>query len=432
MGFWDVLLFNIGAVLGPRWIAAAAHNGTSSISLWILAALFFFLPTTFVIVELSTRFPEEGGLYVWCKKAFGDFHGFIAGWTYWAYTFFFFPALLMASAAMAAYIGGGSTAYLAQARTFLVAGSFGLLFVAVALNIVGLNIGKWLQNVGAVSTYVPLLMLLGMAAYLWHAHGSVTHFTWRNMMPAWNWGTVNFWPQIAFAFVGLELCATMSEEVRNPQKTLPRAIFGSGILIALIYIAGTFAVLSMLPADAVDPKSGVFQALTTGSMMLGVVVVGIDRYLPAVFGRIHPKWKTPWVAILVQAFATGVVLILGQISDSPNTAYQELVDAGTILYFIPFLYMYGAVIRLAYRADRGANENEVLIPGGKIGVWLMGILGFTVVLGGIVLSLIPPAEAANKWIFEGKLAGGSAFAIFFGLALYYRGVRAKAREAGAA
>jgi amino acid transporter len=461
MGFWDVLLFNIGAVLGPRWIAAAAHNGTSSISLWILAALFFFLPTTFVIVELSTRFPEEGGLYVWSKEAFGDFHGFIAGWTYWVYTFFYFPALLMASAAMAAYIGGGSTAYLAQDRTFLVAGSFGLLFVAVALNIVGLNIGKWLQNVGAVSTYVPLLMLVGMAAYLWHGHGSVTHFTWRNMMPTWDWGTVNFWPQIAFAFVGLELCATMSEEVRNPQKTLPRAIFGSGILIALIYIAGTFAVLSMLPADAVDPKSGVFQALTSGSMLLRIVlfgviaailvtvgnaggvggtvagvarvpfVVGIDRYLPAVFGRIHPKWKTPWVAILVQAFATGTVLLLGQISDSPNTAYQELVDAGTILYFIPFLYMYGAVIRLAYRGDRGANENEVLIPGGKIGVWLMGILGFTVVLGGIVLSLIPPAEAENKWVFEGKLAGGSAFAILFGLVLYYRGVRAKLREAGA-
>src|ERR1700685_3053158 len=174
MGFWDVLLFNIATVLGPRWIAAAGHNGTSSISLWILAALFFFLPTTFVIVELSTRFPEEGGLYVWCKKAFGDFHGFIAGWTYWVYTFFYFPALLMASAAMAAYIGGGSTAYLAQDRTFLVAGSFGLLFVAVALDIVGLNIGKVLEKVGGGSTYVPLLMLLGMAAYLWHAHGSVT------------------------------------------------------------------------------------------------------------------------------------------------------------------------------------------------------------------------------------------------------------------
>jgi len=92
MGFWDVLLFNIAAVLGPRWIAAAAHNGTSSISLWVLAAVFFFLPTALIIIELSTRYPAEGGLYVWSKEAFGDFHGFVAGWAYWIYTFLFISA----------------------------------------------------------------------------------------------------------------------------------------------------------------------------------------------------------------------------------------------------------------------------------------------------------------------------------------------------
>src|ERR1035438_8364706 len=100
MGLWDVLLFNLAAVLGPRWIAAAAHNGASSISLWIIAALFFFVPTALVIVELSSRFPEEGGLYAWCKEAFGEFHGFVAGWLYWVYTFFYFPGLLLASTAM--------------------------------------------------------------------------------------------------------------------------------------------------------------------------------------------------------------------------------------------------------------------------------------------------------------------------------------------
>ncbi len=106
MGFWDVLLFNIATVLGPRWIAAAAHNGTSSISLWVLAALFFFVPTAMVVNELSSRFPEEGGLYVWAKEAFGDFHGFVAGWNYWIYTVFYFPGLLLASAAMSAYLIG--------------------------------------------------------------------------------------------------------------------------------------------------------------------------------------------------------------------------------------------------------------------------------------------------------------------------------------
>jgi amino acid transporter len=462
MGFWDVLLFNIATVLGPRWIAAAAHNGTSSISLWVLTALLFFLPTTFIIVELSTRFPEEGGLYVWSKRAFGEFHGFVAGWTYWVYTFFYFPGLLMASAAMGAYIGGGGAASLAQSRTFLICGSFLLLLVAVSLNIIGLNIGKWLQNAGGVGTYLPLLMLAGLGGYLWHTRGPVTHFSRSNILPAWNWDTVNFWPQIAFAFVGLELVSAMSEEIREPRKTFPRAIFASGLLIALIYIAGTFAVLALLPADAVDPKSGVFQALASGSAMLGIgifgvmaailaavgnaggvgstvagvaripFVVGIDRYLPAAFGKIHPRWKTPWISILVQAAISGTILLVIQVNETANSAYQILVDAGTILYFIPFLYMYAAVIKLAYRPDRAASENVVLIPGGKFGVWLAGSLGFLVVLGGIALSLIPPGESSNKWLFEAKLVGGTLGGVLIGLVLYFRGAREKSREASQA
>src|SRR5689334_6014892 len=172
MGFWDVLLFNIATVLGPRWIAAAAHNGTSSISLWVIAAIFFFVPTAMVINELSSRFPEEGGLYVWTKEAFGDFHGFVAGWNYWIYTVFYFPGLLLASAAMSAYIIGEGGSSLAQNRTFLLLVSLGLLLIAVILNIIGLNVGKWLQNAGGISTYVPLLILVGIAAILWLRQGS--------------------------------------------------------------------------------------------------------------------------------------------------------------------------------------------------------------------------------------------------------------------
>src|SRR5260370_2469784 len=146
MGFWDVLLFNIAAVLGPRWIAAAAHNGTSSISLWFLAAVFFFMPMALVVTELSTRFPYEGGLYVWSKEAFGEFPGFEAGWTYWTYSFFYFPGLLAASAAMAASVGGGSGGHLAQERTFFLGVSLGLLLISVAITMYGPNIPNWLQH----------------------------------------------------------------------------------------------------------------------------------------------------------------------------------------------------------------------------------------------------------------------------------------------
>jgi amino acid transporter len=455
MGFWDVLLFNIATVLGPRWIAAAAHNGTSSISLWVLAALFFFVPTAFVITELSTRFPHEGGLYVWSKEAFGDFHGFVAGWTYWIYSFFYFPGLLLASAAMGAYIGGSSWGHLAQSRPFLLGGSVFLLFVAVGMNIVGLNVGKWLQNAGGAMTYVPLLLLVGTGGAIWLRYGSATHFTWANMMPRWNWETVNFWPQMLFAFAGLELVSAMSDEIRDAQRTLARAIWGSGILIAAMYIAGTFAVLSIMQAAPVDPKSGVYQALAIGSEtlkigLMGMIaaflvtfgnaggvgttvaglsrvpfIVGVDRYLPAAFGKLHPRWRTPYVAILVQAGISMAVLLLSNINETTSGAYQYLVDAATILYFIPFLYMYAAAIKLAGRKDRAENAHAVLIPGGKIGVWIAGGFGFLITLGGIVLSFVPPGESENKIVFSIKLVSGTVIAVGLGLVLYYRGVREK-------
>jgi glutamate:GABA antiporter len=459
MGFWDVLLFNIATVLGPRWIAAAGHNGTSSISLWGLAAVFFFVPGALVINELSSRFPDEGGLYVWAKEAFGPFHGFVAGWTYWIYTVFYFPGLLLASASMSAYVFGGHGAALAQDRSFLLWCSMGLLLVAVALNIVGLNIGKWLQNAGGVGTFVPLLILVIVAALVVLHHGSATHFTARNMMPVWNWDTVNFWSQIAFAFTGLELVSAMSEEVRDPRRTLPRAVYAAGALIAFIYIAGTFAVLALVPAGSIDPQSGVFNAIAVGSIalkigFLGVLaamlvtvgnaggvgstvagiarvpfVVGIDRYLPAAFGKIHPKWKTPWISILIQGGLSGAFLLLSQISDTTRGAYQSLVDIAIILYFIPFLYMFAAIIKLSRRSDRAANPHAILVPGGQAGVWICGVLGFFVVLIAIIFSIIPPGDTTSKAFFEFKVLAATIVFIVIGLALYWRGVRQKSATA---
>jgi glutamate:GABA antiporter len=456
MGFWDVLLFCIAAVLGPRWIAAAARNGPSSISLWVLAAFLFFVPTSLIVVELSTRFPEEGGLYVWTKMAFGDFHGFVAGWTYWVYTLFYFPGLLIASTAMSAYVGGPGAGRLAQNRWFLVVGSLVLLAAAVWLNLIGLQVGKWLQNAGGVGTYIPLLMVVGAALLLWSRHGSLKPFSWTAVRPHWDWDTVNFWPSLAFAFAGFELVSAMSEEVKNPQRTFPRAIFASGALIALMYIAGTMAVLAILPSATVDPKSGVFQALTQGSVVLrmaavGVVaallvtvgnaggvgttvagvaripfIVGIDRHLPAAFGKIHPRWKTPYISILIQAVISAAILLLAQISENPVGAYQELVDAANVLYFIPFIYMYAAAIKLYALPDRRENRSAVLVPGGRLGVCLAGGLGLVSVIVGIALSFVPPGESSSKVLFETKLILATVLPVLLGLVLYYRGAQRKA------
>ncbi len=456
LGLMDVVLFNIAAVLGPRWIARAAHAGEFSITLWVLAALFFFLPTALVIVELSTRFPHEGGIYIWTKEAFGDFHGFVAGWFYWMYTILYFPALLMASAAMSVYIGGPMLAYLADQKwTYLIPASLLLLAIAAGLNLIGLNIGKWLQNAGGVSTYVPLLMLVGIAAVVNFSHGSLVPLNWHNLKPTLNFGTLNFWSSIAFAFTGMELVCTMSDEVRDPRRTFPRSIYISTVLIAAIYILGTISVLTLVPATDVNTQNGVFQAVGRGSALMGIAwfgvvaavlvtignaggvgatvagvarvpfVVGIDRYLPPAFAKLHPKWRTPYVAIIVQALLSALLLIVSNLGQGIAAAYEILINATTIVYFIPFVYMYAAVIKLAYRSDRSTRTDAALIPGGMPGVWVAGLLGLSVTVLSIAVAFVPSSDVTDKALYVIEIVLGTLVAIALGMFLYMRGARQK-------
>jgi len=322
-----------------------------------------------------------------------------------------------------------------------------------------LNIGKWLQNAGGVGTYVPLLMLVAIAIAVYLRHGSATQFSVRNMLPTMDLDTVNFWSQIAFAFTGLELVSAMSEEIRDPRRTLPRAVFGAGAMIAFMYIVGTFSILALVPATELDPKSGVFHALAIGSTLLkvgvlGVIaailvtvgnaggvgstvagiarvpfVVGIDRYLPPAFGKIHPKWKTPYVSILVQAGLSGAVLLISQINQSTRDSYQQLIDAAIILYFIPFLYMFLAAIKLSYRKDRLTDPCAVLIPGGIPGVWIASGIAFAVTLLSIGFSVYPPGDATDRLKFQVRLLLWVAGALAVGLSLYWRGARSKKHAA---
>ncbi|HUJ39593.1 MAG TPA: hypothetical protein VLW54_03525, partial [Candidatus Acidoferrales bacterium] len=142
----------------------------------------------------------------------------------------------------------------------------------------------------------------------------------------------------------------------------------------------------------------------------------------------HPRWRTPHISILVQAGVSGAVLLASQINETMEGAYHGLIDVAVILYFIPFLYMYAAAIKLAGREDRCTRPNTVLIPGGKLGVWIAGGLGFAVTLASILLSAIPPGEVANKFVFELKILGAALAAVALGLVLYFRGAREKRVE----
>src|SRR5712691_7617969 len=167
MGFRDLVLFYLVTALSLRWIATAAAAGPSSIVIWLVGCVTYFVPLTFCVLELSSRYPEEGGMFLWSKKAFGEFAGFMTGWMYWTANLPYYPGVLYFAAGNALFIGGDRWQFLSNSSAyFIITALFGL-FAGFALNLIGLNIGKWLHNLGAIGTWVPAAMLIGMGAVAW-------------------------------------------------------------------------------------------------------------------------------------------------------------------------------------------------------------------------------------------------------------------------
>ena len=147
-------------------------------------------------------------------------------------------------------------------------------------------------------------------------------------------------------------------------------------------------------------------------------VAGVDKFLPAAFGRIHPRWKTPYVAMAVQAALAAVFIFLGQAGTSVKGAYDFLVGMGVISYFLPFVYMFSAVIRL----QREPTGPEVMrIPGGKPVAIVLAILGLLTTMISSVLACIPPAEEPNKFLAVVKLLGSSGLMVGIGAVIYWIG-----------
>jgi amino acid transporter len=418
-------------VVGIRWLAAAAHTGPGSITLWALAAVLFFVPLALSVAALSKSFPEEGGIYVWTRRGFGDWHGFLCGWCYWLSNLFYFPSLLLAGIGMAASALG-----FAEDRVAVLATAFGILWIASITNIVGLGIGKWTGNLGGFSTYFAGALLVALGFVVWLRFGSATPL---RILPEWNLDKLNFWSQIVFAFGGLELGAIMGGEIRNPEKTVARAAWIAGLGIAAFYVAGTLAMLVLLPPARISVVTGLVQAAGAAGARLGLgwpplvlalaicfgvlgqlgawiagsarlpFVIGIDHYLPPVFSRLHPRWRTPHFSILILSVACTVFVIVMQAGESLRNGYQLLVDMTVVTYFVPFLYLFGAAWKHGQRVSAAA--------------------GFLVTMLGIALSFVPPPGVSSVWMFELKLAGGFLLLAAGARACFrrYRGERAAKR-----
>jgi len=450
MGFRDLLLFYVVTGISLRWIATAAAAGPSAVVIWIGAWLVFYTPLALSVIELSSRYPNEGGLYVWSKRAFGDFSGFMAAWTYWTSNLPYFPAVLYFAASNILFIRQTQWSYLSANPTFYIAFALLTLTAATLLNVVGLDVGKWLHNIGALAMWVPVLIVIGMGLLAWHRFGSATTFSLRTMTPSMRLNDIIFWSVLTFAFGGCETASFMAEEIKNARRTIPMALFFAGVTVAFCYIIGTVCVLLALPASDVSPLQGLVQAIAKTSDRVGLpfflpvaaflialsnigasgaylaavarlpFVAGIDHYLPPSFGALHPRWGTPWVALVVQSLIGAVFIFLGQAGTSVKGAYDVLVSMGVITYFVPYLYLFAAMFKLQ---SEPAGEEVIRVPGGKPAAYALSILGFTTTVFTIALSVLPPPDEPNKPLAVFKIVGGCGALLLVGVWLYWAGKR---------
>lgn len=418
LGLRDVTLFSIAIMVGTRWLPAAAHAGPGSITLWLLAAFLLAVPLAIATAVLAVKYPGPGGLYLWTRNDFGPWHGFLAFWIYWMGIAFWFPSAAMFYMSTSAYMFGPAYAPLADSRSFVLIASLAAIWIALGTNLVGMKIGKWTENLGGIATWTIGALLIGFAAIVWVKRGPATHM---NIVPHWDWSTVNFWASIAYAMTGIELAGNMGGEIRNLERTLPRAAALASLFATVFYAGTTMALLVFLAPEKISELNGLAQGGEVVSQVLHIAWItpmfallvlataiggfggmgasvsrmpfaaGVDSLLPKAFGKIHPRWGTPYISILVLGVVATFLLVVIQLGDTMRAAYQELVSLMVIAGFLPYVYIFGS----SWKAGRRITA---------LSGWAMTALA-------IVCSVVPTSDVKHVWLFEGKLAAGTAAVI---------------------
>jgi glutamate:GABA antiporter len=441
LGRWDLVLLFVVAVFNLNVVPSIAANGGVTVWLWIISLLLFFWPQGIAVIELAHRYPGEGGVYLWAKEVFGDFHGFLSGWCYWTNNMLYVPTVMLYFVGVSVFALGPGHQQLADNKLFAMTASIALLAFLTILNIVGLGVGKWLNNLGAIGTGIAAAVLIGLGLTIYLRYGTtVTAADFR--IPADPRFVLNSFGVICFGLVGLELASIMGDEIRDPEKTLPGAVAWGGVLSGALYIGATLTLLIAVSKNEISVLQGIVQAVSHMATKVGVgwiitpfalmlslsiagigsawmggsaripFVAGLDSYMPAWLGKIHPKYATPYAALIVQGIVSLILIVINfSASGGVQEAFQTMLSLAVVLQLVPFLYVFAALIRFVFRKyDSGGHYGK--------GIMLFaGISGFLTTTLGIALAFFPAKQITSVWKYELKMfgftAGFLALAAFF-------------------
>jgi glutamate:GABA antiporter len=441
LGRRDLVLLFVVAVFNLNVLPSVAANGGVTIWLWLISLALFFWPQGIAVIELAHRYPGEGGVYLWAKEVFGDFHGFLSGWCYWTNNMMYVPTVMLYFVGVSVFVLGPGHEWLAEDRTFALAASVVLLGLLVVLNVVGLGVGKWLNNIGGIGTFIAAFVLMGLGVIICAKFGTSMH--WSDFkIPANPRFVLNSFGVICFGLVGLELASIMGDEIENPRKTLPGAVALGGLLSGFLYIGATLTLLVAVDKDSISVLQGIVQAVSHMAGRVGVVwiiapfafllslsiagigsawlggsaripfVAGLDSYMPEWLGKIHPKYATPYAALIVHASVSLILVIVNFVATGGvQESFQSLLSLAVVLQLIPFLYMFGGLLKIAFDEGfvRGHYAKGTLI--------FAGVSGLVTTILGIALAFFPAQQIKSIARYEIWMFGGTIF--FIGLAAFF-------------
>jgi glutamate:GABA antiporter len=441
LGRRDLVLLFVVAVFNLNVLPSIAANGGVTIWLWLISLILFFWPQGIAVIELAHRFPGEGGVYLWAKEVFGDFHGFLSGWCYWTNNMMYVPTVMLYFVGVSVFVLGAGHEGLADNRVFALIASVVLLTLLVVLNVMGLGVGKWINNLGGIGTFIAAFLLMGLGVIVCSKFGTNIH--WSDFqIPANPRFVLNSFGVICFGLVGLELASIMGDEIENPRKTLPGAVAWGGVLSGILYIGATLTLLVAVDKNNISVLQGIVQAVSHMAAKVGVswivapfafllsmsiagigsawlggsaripFVAGLDSYMPSWMGKIHPKYATPYAALIVHA-SVSLILVIANfvVTGRVQESFQRLLSLAVVLQLIPFLYVFGALLKIAFDGKfvRGHYGRGTLI--------FAGISGLITTVLGIALAFFPAQQITSLLSYEIWMIGGTL--LFIGLAAFF-------------
>ena len=419
LGVFSLLMINVVAVDSLRSLPFAAAYGFSLLFFYSVAAIAFFFPTALISAELATAWPDRGGVYVWVREAFGERWGFITIWLQWVYNVVWYPTILAFMGGVLAYLVNPA---LAENKFYMLSVILLVFWGATLANCFGMRISSWISTVSAlIGTLIPMGFIITLGI-IWLTQGNPLHIelTRAAFFPDFHdINKLSFFLVVVFGLVGMEMSASHADEVKKPEKTFPRAIAISSIIILLSLMFSSLAIAIVVPEKTLNVITGLVQAyqvffhnygLTWATPVItiliiiggigsvaawiigptkGLLVAAMDGSVPKVFGRTN-RYGAPVFILLMQALLCTALCSIFLFMPTVSSSYWLLTAITAQLAMLVYLTLFAAAVVLRYKKPH--IKRVYRVPFGNVGMWILGSLGILTSLVVIALGFVPPVQ----------------------------------------